>query len=151
MSCCGRPLLLLAPLLLWAALLLFESLMLLAGLPSITRTCLLLQAPCCCRCPWSLCSFCYSCQPCCCKAFAAVGVPEVLLLFFFLSVNCFYSVAGTVADDLYILAFPYIGDATFCCSYCCFWNFCCCWHHCGCCVHCCCWGNCFWWRPFCWI
>ncbi len=39
-----------------------------------------LQAPCFCRHPWSLCCLCYYCQPCCYRAFAALGTPEFLLL-----------------------------------------------------------------------
>jgi len=103
-------LLLFASLLLLASLLLFgltvvTGVIVVPGFPSFTKSCLLLQEPCCCIRSWSLCCFVTAVDPALCQAFAAVGFPGVLLFSFLLLTVFNQTVADTDAEDPFLLAF----------------------------------------------
>jgi hypothetical protein len=102
-------LLLLASLLLFASLLLLASLLLFGvtvvagvivviGFPSFNKTCLLLQ-------PSVIFVFCYCCRSCSFQAFAAIGVPGVLLFSFLLLTVFNQTFVDTYAEDPFLLAF----------------------------------------------
>ncbi len=105
---------------------------------------LLPRHACCCIRPWSFVV---------CVTAVDSAVARLLLLLasresvFYLAMNRFPSVAGTVADDPFLLAFLLIIASLLLMLWLLMLHFCCCWHHCSCCVHYCFWGSCFWWLP----